>query len=137
MSKTSWSKGFVRLWIVLSIEWVGVVFVALGKDHFKGLWQPHASIELEYKGEIKDVLDSSRPPDELRHRIVDLVKRGAAKLQSTDPVEAKNRLKRLWRAIDPWSSPVQRFCSRKRYLVTQFRGRSFLHRPFPLSTFQT
>jgi hypothetical protein len=76
----------------LSIAWVGVVFVALGKDHFKGLWQPHASIEVEYKGEIKDVLDSSRPPDELRRRIVDLVKRGAAKLQSTDPVEAKKQI---------------------------------------------
>jgi hypothetical protein len=88
----TWSKGFFRLWIVLTIVWIGATIAGLGKDEFKGLWKPKSAIEVEYQGGIKDVLDSSRRPEDLRHQIVEGVSKGAVLLQKTDAAEAKKQI---------------------------------------------
>jgi hypothetical protein len=87
-----WSRGFFRLWIVLSVAWIGITVTTLGTDEFKGLWRPSVELDVEYKGDTKDVLDSSRPPGDLRRQIVDGVRRDAAQLQRTDPAEAKRQI---------------------------------------------
>jgi hypothetical protein len=88
----AWSKGFFRLWIVLTLVWIVAVAAGLGKDEFKGLWQPSSSIEVEYKGGIKDTLDSSRRPEDLRRQIVGGVSKGAILLQKSDPAEARKQI---------------------------------------------
>jgi hypothetical protein len=88
----TWSTGFFRLWIVLTALWMAATFAAMGKDEFKGLWAPKGALEVVYKGDIKDTLDSAaHDPDFLRHQIIEGVKRGAALLQRTDPSEAKTQ----------------------------------------------
>ncbi|OSI65454.1 hypothetical protein [Bradyrhizobium canariense] len=71
---------------------MAVVFLAKGKDEFKGLWQPNVQLQVEYKGVVNEVLDSSRRPEELRRQIIDGVNRGAALLQRTDPTDAKKQI---------------------------------------------
>lgn len=88
----AWSRGFFRLWVVLTLIWMGAVVAGLGKDEFKGLWRPNVEIEVEYKSDVKDTLDSSRSTEDLRRQIIDGVRKGAAQLQRTDPAEAKKRL---------------------------------------------
>ncbi len=64
----------------------------MGKDEFKGLWAPKAALEVVYKGDVKDTLDSgAHDPEFLRHQIIEGVKRGAALLERTDPAEAKTQ----------------------------------------------
>lgn len=87
----TWSKGFLRLWIVLSVAWTVLIFLVKGKDEFKGLWQPNVQLQVEYKGVVNEVLDSSRKPEVLRRQIIDGVNRGAVILQRTDPAEAKKQ----------------------------------------------
>jgi hypothetical protein len=88
----AWSKGFFRLWLVLALLWMGAVLALLGNDEFKGLWKPKSAIEVEYKGGIKDVLDSSRRTEDLRRQIVEGVSKGAVLLQKTDAAEATKQL---------------------------------------------
>ncbi|MET3302626.1 hypothetical protein [Bradyrhizobium diazoefficiens] len=88
----AWSKGFLRLWVVLSVAWMALVFSIKGKDEFKGLWQPDVQLHVEYKGVVSEVLDSSRRPEELRRQIIDGVNRGALLLQRTDPTDAKKQI---------------------------------------------
>src|SRR6266403_1209515 len=88
----TWSTGFFRLWIVLTAVWLVATFAAMGKDEFKGLWAPKAALEVVYKGDVKDTLDSgAHDPEFLRRQIIEGVKRGAALLQRTDPAEAKTQ----------------------------------------------
>jgi hypothetical protein len=88
----TWSKGFFRLWIVLSLIWMGATVAVLGKDEFKSLWKPKSVMEVEYKGGITDDLDSARRPEDLRRQIVEGVGKGAALLQKAEPEEAKKQL---------------------------------------------
>jgi hypothetical protein len=88
----TWSKGFFRLWIVLTLIWIVAIAASLGKDEFKGFWQPNCSIEVEYKGGIKETLDSSHRPEDLRRQIIEGVSKGAILLQKTDPAEAKKQI---------------------------------------------
>lgn len=86
----TWSTGFFRLWIVLTILWMAATIALMGKDEFKGLWSPKGALEVVYKGDIKDTLDSgAHDPDFLRRQIIEGIKRGAALLQRTDAAEAK------------------------------------------------
>jgi hypothetical protein len=65
----------------------------LGTDEFKGLWQPRVIISVEFKGDNKDVLDGSRPREELRRQIIDGANEGAAILaQRGDTAEAKKKI---------------------------------------------
>jgi hypothetical protein len=65
----------------------------LGKDEFKGLWQPRVRINVEFKGGYEDVLDGSRPIDELRRQIINGVTKGAATLaQRGETAEAKKQI---------------------------------------------
>jgi len=96
----SWSRGFFRLWIVLSLAWISIIVATLGTDEFKGLWRPNVELHVEYRGDVKDVLDSSRPREDLRRQIIDGVQRGAARLQPTDPAEAKKRLDEADKSAD-------------------------------------
>jgi hypothetical protein len=87
-----WSRGFFRLWIILALVWVGTSFAILGKEEFKGLWQPAIRLERKFKGGLVDTLDGSRPKEHLRHQIVDDVNKDAATLmQKGDAVEAKKQ----------------------------------------------
>lgn len=89
----AWARGFLRLWIVLALLWGGAIVAMLGKDEFKGLWQPRVKIEVEYKGDNKDDLDGSRPRGELRRQIIEGVNKGAATLaQRGDTADAKMRV---------------------------------------------
>jgi hypothetical protein len=92
-----WSTGFFRLWIVLMVTWMVTwmvtVFAGMGKDQFKALWAPKAVLEVSYKGEVYDTLDSGKhDPDFLRLQIIEDIKRGATLLQRTDPAEAKKQI---------------------------------------------
>jgi hypothetical protein len=88
----AWSKGFFRLWLLLTLLWMCVAFVLLGKDEFKGLWKPKSAIEVEYNGGLKDVLDSSLRPEDLRRQIVEGVSKAAVLLQKTDAADAKKQV---------------------------------------------
>ncbi|MHC2396506.1 hypothetical protein ACVMGC_001050 [Bradyrhizobium barranii subsp. barranii] len=89
----TWASGFLRLWILLALLWCGAIVAVLGKDEFKGLWQPRGRIEVEYKGDNKDLLDGSRPVEELRRQIINGVTKGASTLaQRGDTAEAKKRI---------------------------------------------
>jgi len=81
----------MRLWVVLSLAWMGFVVAIKGTDEFKGLWQPNVKIQVEYKGDVRDVLDSSRRPDDLRRQILDGVGRGVSVLQRADPADARKQ----------------------------------------------
>jgi hypothetical protein len=88
----TWSTGFFRLWLVVTVVWIAATFAAIGWDEFKGLWAPKAALEVVYKGDLKDTLDSEKhDPQFLRLQIIEGVKRGAALLQRTDPAEAKTQ----------------------------------------------
>jgi TctA family transporter len=45
----------MRLWIVLSLAWIGLLVAVIGTDEFKGLYRLNVQIEVEYKGEVRDV----------------------------------------------------------------------------------
>lgn len=88
----TWANGFLRLWIVLALLWCGATVALLGTDEFKGLWQPRVTISVEFKGDSKDVLDGSRPREELKRQIIDGVNKGATTLlKSGDTAEAKKQ----------------------------------------------
>jgi hypothetical protein len=88
----TWSTGFYRFWIVLTALWMAATITLMGKDEFKGLWSPKGSLEVVYKGDVKDTVDSgAHDPEFLRRQIIDGIKRGAALLQRTDPTEAKTQ----------------------------------------------
>lgn len=74
----TWASGFLRLWILLALLWCGATVAMLGKDEFKGLWQPRVKIEVEFDGNNTEILDGSRPKDELRRQIIGGVNKGAA-----------------------------------------------------------
>lgn len=89
----TWKSGFLRLWIVVTLLWCGAIVAMLGKDEFKGLWQPRVKIKVEYKGDNKDDLDGSRPREELRGQIIEGVKKGSTILmQRGDTAEAKKQI---------------------------------------------
>jgi hypothetical protein len=89
----TWASGFLRLWILLALLWCGATVAMLGKDEFKGLWQPRVRINVEFKGGYEDVLDGSRPIDELRRQIINGVTKGAATLaQRGETAEAKKQI---------------------------------------------
>lgn len=89
----TWASGFFRLWIVVSLLWWGAIVAMLGKDEFKGLWQPRVKLEVEYKGDNKFNLDGSLPREELRAQIIEGVKTGSAILmQRGDIAEAKKQI---------------------------------------------
>ena len=89
---TSWSRGFFRLWTVLSLAWIAAIVASLGTDEFQALWRPSVQLDVGYRGGSKDVLDSSRPAGDLRRQIIDGVRKDAAQLQLTDPPEAKKQI---------------------------------------------
>jgi hypothetical protein len=74
----TWASGFSRLWIVLALLWCGATVPILGKDEFKGLWQPRVNIHVEYDAGNEDDLDGSRPTEELRRQIIGGMNKGAA-----------------------------------------------------------
>jgi hypothetical protein len=87
-----WSRGFFRVWIILTLIWIGAVWVSTGTDDFKGLWAPNVKLDVEYKGGVSDTLDGSRPPQYLRQQIITGVNEGAKILaQKGDPAEAKRQ----------------------------------------------
>lgn len=96
----AWSRGFFRLWLILSIAWMTLIVLSKGADEFKGLWQPNVKIEVEYKGVVNETLDSSRKQEDLRRQIIDGVNKGAALLQRSDPIEAKKQLDRVDQTAD-------------------------------------
>lgn len=74
----TWASGFLRLWIVLALLWCGATVAILGKDEFKGLWQPRVNIHVEYDAGNEDDLDGSRSREELRRQIIGGMNKGAA-----------------------------------------------------------
>jgi hypothetical protein len=86
----AWSRGFFRLWIVLTLIWIGAIWISTGTEEFKGLWAPNVKLDVEYKGGVRDTLDGSRPQEYLRQQILTGVTEGAKLLaQKGDPLEAK------------------------------------------------
>jgi hypothetical protein len=89
----TWANGFLRLWILLALLWGGAVVAKFGKDEFKGLWQPRVTIEVEFDGNNNEVLDSSRPRDELRRQIIGGMNKGAAaRAQRGEAAAAKKQI---------------------------------------------
>jgi hypothetical protein len=87
-----WSRGFFRLWIILTLVWIGAIWFSTGTEDFKGLWAPDAKIDVEYKGGVRDTLDGTRPQEYLRQQIIAGVSEGAKILaQKGDPAEAKRQ----------------------------------------------
>jgi hypothetical protein len=88
-----WSRGFFRLWIIVTLVWIGAVWLATDKDDFKGLWAPNVKLDIEYKGGVKDTLDGSRPTEYLRQQIITGVNEDAKILAAKgDPGGAKKQI---------------------------------------------
>jgi hypothetical protein len=89
----TWASGFLRLWIVLALLWCGATVAILGKDEFKGLWQPRVSIHVEYDAGNTDDLDGSRSREDLRRQIVGGMNKGAtARAQRGETAAAKKQI---------------------------------------------
>jgi hypothetical protein len=106
----TWASGFLRLWIVLALLWCGATVAILGKDEFKGLWQPRVNIHVEYNAGNMDDLDGSRSREELRRQIIEGVnktvtlQRGDAAAAKKQSEEANQSADELLKVIDDESA---------------------------------
>ena len=105
-------RGFFRLWIVVAVLWGGGCIGLLGKDAFKGLWEPFAKIHAEFRGESVAHLDGSRPKEELRQQIItgvnriaeSLVRRGDTSEAQKQVGQANQTADELLKAVDDASA---------------------------------
>ncbi len=57
-----WSRGFLRLWIVLTLIWIGVIWFSTGAEEFKGLWSRPLPLSLSKLVERLPELDQHDVP---------------------------------------------------------------------------
>jgi septal ring factor EnvC (AmiA/AmiB activator) len=87
----AWGNGFLRLCIVLAVVWCGATVAIVGKDEFKGLWQPRVNIQVEYDAGNTDDLDGSRSREDLRRQIIAGMNKGAAARAQRGETAAANK----------------------------------------------
>jgi hypothetical protein len=85
----SWSRGFLRLWLALSVCYILIVVSVLGLDKFRPLVRPSATYEIEFSGGTVRSFDTSNSRAELLQEASSAYKADAAVFSSKGkPVDA-------------------------------------------------